>query len=199
MTGGRNGFTLIELVAAIGIFALVAVMGLQALTMGIRAETGLDAAAAEDAALFRTLALLRRDLAAAVPVPFQPPLGAAEAPWTAPAGGNRLAVSVAGQPRLPGSAEAGLGRVEWRLDAATGVLYRRFWPMLAPREAAGAGPELAMLAGVESLALDEFPPGAEPRENPFDAGEAPPAQLPQGFEVRLRTTRHGTLRLVVAP
>lgn len=199
MTGRRDGFTLIELVAAIAIFALTATMGLQALTMGLRSQSGLDAAAAADAALFRTLALLRQDLAAAVPVPFLPPFAEAEPAWRAPAGGNRLAVSVAGAARLPGAGEAGLGRVEWRLDVATGILYRRFWPTLAPREAAAAGPEVAMLDGIDAIVLDEFPPGAEPRSNPFDAEETPGARLPQGFEVRLASRRFGALRLVVAP
>lgn len=199
MSGQGRGFTLIELVAAIAIFALVATMGLQALTMGLRSQAGLEAAAAGEEALVRTLALLRRDLAAAAPIPFQPPAGTAETAWTAPAGGNRFALSLGGQARLPGAGEAGLGRVEWRLDAATGTLYRRFWPTLAPREAAAAGPEVAMLEGVEAIVLDEFPPGAEPRGNPFDVEDTPAARLPPGFELSLTSRRFGALRLVVAP
>ncbi|MCC6303857.1 MAG: prepilin-type N-terminal cleavage/methylation domain-containing protein [Rhodobacteraceae bacterium] len=199
MTARAGGFTLIELVAAIAIFALVAVMGLEALTMGIRAETRLIAADEADRALFRTLALLRRDLALAVPVPFLPPAGTAEAAWLAPAGADRFAVSVAGQARLPGAGEAGLGRVEWQLDRATGVLSRRFWPTLAPREATAAGPAVALLEGVQSLALDEFPPGAEPRTNLIEIEDSALARLPRGFELRLVTARHGPLRLVVAP
>lgn len=194
-----RGFTLVELVAAIGIFALVAVMGLQALTAGLRSEAALAAAAEADRAVFRTLTLLRRDLEAAVPLAFLPPGGEPQPALDAPAGSGRLALSVGGLPRLPGEPSAGFGRVEWRVDPATARLTRRVWPVLAPRDGAAAGPEVAMLEGVRALALLPLPPGGDLRPDPFAGEDEALTRLPLGFEVTLETERHGRLRVVVAP
>ena len=74
--GARDrGLSLIELVAAMAIFALVAVMGAQALGGMIRLRQGIAARSAEAAALDRTASLLRADLAAVVPMLFMQHFG----------------------------------------------------------------------------------------------------------------------------
>ena len=55
-----RGLTLIELVVAMAVFALVAVMGLQSLSGSLRMRDGLTARAEDSAALAQAIAVLRR-------------------------------------------------------------------------------------------------------------------------------------------
>lgn len=196
MTGLRRtrqagrGFSLIELVAVLAIFALVAVMALQALTGAIFQRQVLERVDAEAEGLTRALALMRRDFQAAVPIIFRPPLAGAEPALLAPAGTGRIAVSMVGHPRLPGTSGAGLARVIWRHDPVANTLTRQVWPVLDPARGDLVEPERIMLSGVTGLIF--APLGAWPGR------EDDPSSLPQGFDLTVTTTRHGALRLVVA-
>lgn len=184
------GFTLIELVAVLAIFALVALMALQALTGAMHQRRVLERADLEAAALARTLTQLRRDLSGALPATFHPPLADAQPALLAPEGGGRFALSIAGHPRLDEEDGAGMARVIWRHDPVARRLTRQVWPALNPARQTVAGPERVMLEGVSGLSL--IPLG----DWPTRADD--PASLPAGFEVRLTSGRHGTLRVVVA-
>lgn len=193
-----RGFTLIELVAVLAIFSLVAVMGLQALTGGLRARSVLEGTDTAGAELVRTVTLLRRDIEALVPVPFRPPAGREEPALHAPAGAGWAGLTLAGQPRLPDEPGAGVVRVEWRLDPATGVLSRRVWTVATPRAGASPGPAVPMLAGVQRFEVASM--GEAHGWRPaFEPGDEPALRLPRGVEVRLETERHGPLRMVVVP
>lgn len=182
---GARGLTLIELVAATAIFALVSVMALQALTGGLIQRRGIEAADAEQAALARLLALLRQDLAAAVPLAHRPAQGA-DGRALEPGQGLGFALSRSGLPVSQGG-EPGdpLARVIWRLDAGSGQLTRQVLPLVG-----GAGPAppghrvFDGVTGLHLLPLGDWP-------------EAPEG-LPPGLEARVETRRHGTLRVVVA-
>ena len=190
--GNSRGFTLIELVAALAIFALVAVMAAQALNGALRQRDAL--AARDDAAIVlgRSLALLRRDLEASLPMVFV--AADADVPEPAlrliggPAGG--FALSIGGNPRLQGEPGAGMARVQWRVDPARDMLTRQHWPGLAPAGAGGAGPRRDMLGGVTALRIEPLGDWADQLEHP-DA-------LPEGFAVIIESRQHGQLRLVVA-
>lgn len=192
-----SGLSLMELVAVLAIFAMVAVMGLQAVSGAARSRDMLAARADETAGLAAALTLLRADLEAVIDRPFRAP-GAAE---TEPAvlalpGGGGLALSVGGQAVLAERPSAGLVRVIWRHDAVNRRLTRQVWPVLTPAASRAAGPEVVMLDGVERLDIrygsraDGWQP--QPRTTPADT--APP---PDAVEVRLATARHGALRVVV--
>lgn len=212
--GVRRGFTLIELVAALAVFALVSVMALQAMTGALRGSAALEGADAEAAALARSLTLLRRDLDALVPMPFLPPGAArAEPALHAPEGAGVVALSLGGQPRAaagPGAAPDLPVRAVWRHDRASGRLTRQLWPGLAPSGsgAGAAAAEVTMLEGVTALRLRVLdnrgtarppaPPGSEDEAGP-EAIVGRPAPLPPGVVVELETTRFGALRLVVVP
>lgn len=196
---GPRGFTLVELVAVLAIFSLVAVMGLQAITGGLRVRGTLEAADGDAAAMIRTLALMRHDLSSAVPVAFLPPAGGPVPAFEAPAGAGRMEVSVGGQPGLPGVPSSGLGRVEWRHDAVQGTLSRRAWPSIAPPEASDAGPEVTLMAGVQRFEVRVLEIGGQWRPA-FHRSEDPTLErLPRGVEVTLESARFGPLRVVVAP
>jgi len=182
--GQDRGLTLLELVAATAIFAMVAMMALQALTGGLIQRRVIEAADSHQAALMRALSLLRQDLQAAVPAPHLPATGAAgPALELLPAGG--FALSRAGLPGLSGPDDPGLARVVWRIEAGQVRLIRRVLPLTGSE--ASVRPEQVVLEGVSAVTLI-------PRGEWADA----PAGLPPGLEVVLETRDWGQLRLVVA-
>lgn len=171
-----RGISLIELVLAMAIFALVAVMGAQALTGMIRMRDGLTSRSSQTAALAEVTSLLRADLSALVPMLFYPPDRAA--PQAALRFRRRgdttvLALSRGGLAQFDSSRTSSLGsqppglnvglktgRVEWRLQ--NGALSRRFWPSLIPadpRSRLQTGQQLgAELGGISALRLRSYWP-----------------------------------------
>jgi len=145
------------LVAAMALFALVAVMGLQALTANLRMRDRLTTMEQQAGELSLGLALLRNDLSALLPVLFHPPEGGSRSAIHLSDDGLTLSFSLAGQPELPPAvgADPGLGlhRVEWRLDVARQQLMRRVWPVLSPASAQSVSPEVAYLSGVTGVSL----------------------------------------------
>lgn len=147
-----RGLTLLELVAATAIFALVAVMAVQALTGGLAQRRVIARVDAEQAELARTLALLRQDLEARVPLPHLPAAGGAEAALAPRSGG--FALSRAGV-----RAGDGFARVTWRVDAGEGRLLRRSQPLTGPGDP--TAPEVAVMAEVAGLRLVPRAAGVE--------------------------------------
>ena len=156
-----RGLTLIELVAALAVFALVAVMGLQALTANLRMRERLTTMEQQAAELSLGLTLLRNDLSALLPALFHPPAGGSRSAIHLSGDGLTLSFSVAGQPEMPAAGGAdpglhrglGLHRVQWRLDVPRQQLMRRVWPVLSPASPQSVRPEVAYLSGVTGLSL----------------------------------------------
>lgn len=150
-----QGLTLIELVVAMAIFALVAVMGIQALTGSMRMRDRLAQIDSQTAELGLALDLLRADLGAVVPMLFYPPEGGAprSALFLSP-DGHSLSLSLAGQPGLRAEASAGLQRAEWRVE--DGALYRRIWPALYPAPGQAAAPWVQVLDGVKDWSVRSY-------------------------------------------
>ncbi len=214
----ERGLTLIELVAAMAIFALVAVMGLQALTGSLRMRDRLDGMATELGDLGVGLALLRNDLSALLPLLFHPPGGGVRSALALSADGRTLSFSIGGQAGLPPEDGLGLHRVEWRLDPARQQLLRRSWPVPNPASGAAASPEVVRLSGVTGLSVRSYwpvlgwLPGTEsgqpriaPELGPGDR-DGPLAQvassysdtLPEAVEVTLEISGRGPVRLLEA-
>lgn len=180
----ERGISLIELVLAMAIFALVAVLGAQALTGMLRMREDLTARAAQATALSEVTSLLRADLSALVPMLFYPPGGSA--PQSAlrfdhQGATGLLSLSRAGSAEFDmgqntvrnggasrGQAERGADlrpiRVEWRLQQ--GALNRRVWPSLFPAEVTGLSPPVtwpspevrAALGPIQALRLRSYWP-----------------------------------------
>lgn len=157
-----RGITLIELVAAMAIFALVAVMGIQSLSGTLRARDTLTAAHANVATLTRPVAMLRNDLSALVPLLFYAP---GDTPprsslWQS-GDGTTLALSVGGQADLDAAGTLrsdGLHRVIWRLDPGDATLYRSAWRALTPADTRAETPEQRVMTGVVELRVRSFWP-----------------------------------------
>jgi len=211
-----SGLTLIELVAAMALFALLAVMGLQALTTGLRQRDHLAALDQEVAEASLGLALLRNDLAAMVPLLFHPPGGGRRSALHLSRDGRSLGLSIGGQSDLPPLQTRGLHRVQWRLEPGSGRLLRRVWPVLTPASASAAQPEVAYFSTVRSFTLRSHWPqlgwvdGAdsgvldsapEPEAGDSDGGLVAQSSLysdtlPQAVELTLQIDGLGPVRLL---
>jgi general secretion pathway protein J len=198
---GSRGLTLVELVAALAIFSLVAIMGLQTLSGMMRARDGTTAAATEAAALARGLVLLRADLKAAADLPFWPPEAVEPEPplLDLSAEEGRFALSTEARAVLPGTQAAGTERVIWRHDRRGERLLRTAWPVLRPASEAARAAETVIFEGVAGLRLRAY---AGPEEGWIggwgQAPEAAQADLPRAVEIILQSERYGALRVLVA-
>lgn len=214
----QAGLSLIELVVAMALFALVAVMGAQGLTGMLRMRDDLGARSAATADLARTLSLMRADLSAALPMPFFTPgdgpvrSALAEEP-------EGFSLSVGGQPVLIPArrAQPVLQRVEWRLEAGTNRLMRRQWDTLMPLDSSARSPEIVVMEGVTGLRLRSYwgaetgwrdgvrPPGLTSTapsgadgDGPQVAGSAFSSTLPEGVEIMLISETYGEIPLLEA-
>ncbi|WP_425099668.1 type II secretion system protein GspJ [Tropicibacter sp. S64] len=208
-----DGLSLIELVVALAIFALVAIMGAQALTGMLRMRDGVTARSAHTAALAEATSLVRADLAAAVPMLFFPP-GQPYATSAISFSGGTLSLSTGGQPTLMTDADdIPLTRVEWRVE--DGTLYRRSYPTLIPAATVRPTPDQPVMAGVEAIRLRTYvaetgwteglrQPGAQATGSSGDddegaaLGSSYSSALPLGIELTLVTRDYGDIPIVEA-
>lgn len=214
-----KGLTLIELVVAMSVFALVATMGIQTLSGSLRLRDRLVETDNETAALGMTVALLRTDVAAAVPLLFYAPGGSPLSAIDLSPGGQTFSVSTGGQPDLPSSVGLGVHRVEWRVDPGAQVLLRRSWPTLYPASPGQVSVEVPMLDGVTSFSIRSYfagsgwmngtsfiPPGGQSVATSAQAQDADGAQgmrfnryssrLPDAVEIVIQTADTGTITLL---
>ncbi|MEL7012343.1 MAG: type II secretion system protein GspJ [Pseudomonadota bacterium] len=204
-----RGFTLLELVVSLALFALVTVMALQVLSGALHQNRVLERADAQASDVLRAMALLRHDLNHASPKPFQTPIGDIEAAYLP--GPDSFALSLGGLPRLPTTPgdsaqtptqDAGFQRVIWRHDQTTGTLTRQTWPVLNPRDPAQIGPEDVVLTGVRGLTLTPGPEetaNTNGSESDVAANTRDATGLPGQIVVEIETSQTGTLQIVVSP
>lgn len=190
--------TLIELVVAMALFALVAVMGTQALNGVLKSRDRLTGLSAQTAELDRTLTLMRRDLAAALPIPFHAPGGRPESVLAVAWPGPRLGISVGGRAGPATPDFTGFHRVEWIFDDSENRLLRRVWPVLQPASDRERGPAVPMLNGVSGFDVRTFD-----RDSGWRSWrDVPPdrisTRLPDAVEVTVSTDRFGKVRLFEA-
>lgn len=213
MTGNR-GMSLIELVVAMAVFALLAIMGVQALTGTLRLRdrlTGIETGTAE---LSLASTLLRHDLAEMIPMLFFAPGSRPSSSLDLSADGQMLGLSVGGQSDLPPVQSLGLHRIEWRWDPAEQTLLRRIWPVLSPVDASAAMPEVQVLTGVtgfgvrsywfdqgwvsgtDSGVLQSAEAGGLDDDGGPVATETYSDSLPLAVEITIETTEFGLITLV---
>ena len=115
----RNGFTLVEMLVALGIFAILAAAGVGVLRSSVDVQGAVDTRLNEMSGVARLNALLSNDLGQAVDRPSRGPGG--ERPAFV---GRESAMEFvsAGRANLDGAPRSELQRVEWR--SANGSLQR---------------------------------------------------------------------------
>lgn len=191
------GFTLVELLVALAVFAAMAAIAQAALSAVVAVRVALDQRSGEVDALARTLATIERDLRAVVARPVRIDRE------------NRLPALLAGEGGLElstlgrgGAGDATAARLERVAYALTGDRLERLrWPV--PDRADGTRPDRApMLEGVLALRSrylavdgrwhDRWPPAG--------AGAGAAVPLPRAAEITLEHARLGRLlRLVELP
>lgn len=186
----RRGFTLIELMAAVAILAVVSIMAAQVLGGAMLQRELLVRRDQDGAALMRALTMLRRDFEAVAPLApaddGASPVRAALRQTT----DGRVQMVRAGIVSVEGRLTQGPGVVVWALrDGVLSRAEQRGPPGIGPP---GVGPPefVAVLRGVTGFVVT--PAG-------LDADNSADASLPApGYEITLQTGAWGPVRLMVA-
>jgi len=181
------GFTLVEMMVALAIFALIAAAGTGLLAFGVRAQAAAGARMDGTGALRRFDALLGADLAQATPRLTRDAAGASLPAFVGD--GAIVAGLVRGGWSNPDArARASLQKVAWVREGD--AIVRRTWPMLD-----GAAPSAAvtMLRGVTGFAVRyRFADGSW-----HDRWETTkPDALPRLVEVTVTRTKEAPVRAV---
>ncbi len=150
---GARGLSLLELVIAMALFALVAVMGLQTLNGTIRTRDALTARDSRDHDLSVMIALLRMDLDRVAPLLFYPP---DSRPQSALHVGTEGVIGLSISAPALSDASPPFQRAEWRFDRAAGRLSRSVWPVTTPARAGQRSPERVLFTGVRSMRLRSY-------------------------------------------
>lgn len=193
MNGRETGFTLLEVMVAILLMAVVSLIAWRGLDSVTRADSHLQASTEQTEALLRVLNQLERDVALRASIELNEPLnpGVDDQPWTAPPAltvrstegrGFRLDVI-----RVAAAQEGTLQRVRWWLEGDT--LYRAQgqarsrYPLPAP----GAG--VTVLSEVSNAGLRYWDRekgwrklSGNRQENPLGIEISLTRQTPQGVE-----------------
>ena len=116
----RNGFTLVEMLVALGIFALLAAAGVGVLRSSVDVQGAVDTRLTAMSGIARLNAMLSNDLGQAVDRPSRASSG--ERPAFV-GDGSGMTFVAAGRANVDGAPRSELQRIEWR--AASGSLERR--------------------------------------------------------------------------
>lgn len=155
----RSGFTLVEALVALTVFALIAAAGTAVLSMSIDNRFAVRTASDRSAALQRTRSLLKADLGQATTRRTRDRNGEPQALALVGAKGPGepvLTVTRAGWSDPDGAGRSSLQRVEYRL--VEGRLERRVSPFL---DGSPPGPPQLLLSGVTDLTVSFLLDGEE--------------------------------------
>ncbi len=122
----RNGFTLIEMLVALALFAVIAVGALGLLRFSVDAELASRSKTDAIAAQRRFLSVWTADLAQAVPRPSRDPSGTPRPAFEANTEGVVIRFTRSGWDNLDGAPRPGLQKVEYRITST--ALMRSGYP-----------------------------------------------------------------------
>lgn len=190
-----RGFTLLELLVAISIFAVLAVLSYGSVRHMLSFDQGLRQATKRYEALRFAVVIIEQDLSAVAPRSVRDALGEPEPALRAGLKGELLTFTR----RMPdiGHFDGGpaLRRVRYRVQ--DGALYRDVWDVL-DRTPDTTFRSQRLLRDVKALKLRFFESGAWVEFWPRDENSVSQDQLPRGIEFTLEFTNKLNLRRVVA-
>lgn len=199
MTGsgrGEKGFTLLELVVAIAIFALMAAFAYGGLGSVLNLSASTTQQSERLGEVQRAVAVLERDLESAI---VRNPMGEfspeGERPFSS-GDGWLFQLTHKGVPNPLGLARSDLQRVAWSYTG--GDLVRVTWPQLDVPLGAEQPPSQRVLSGVsevEASFLDAQ--GQWLTQWPAEQGGPAVASLPRAVQVRITLSDWGLVRRVV--
>ncbi|WP_419808831.1 type II secretion system minor pseudopilin GspJ [Sphingomonas sp.] len=178
-TPQEGGFTLVEVMVALLIFAILASAGVALLSFSVRAQAAANRKLDDLGALQRTFGILSVDLAQASDRPVRDAGGASLPAFVGEAGSGAqpmLRLARGGWTNLDAQPRAGVQRVAYQLSG--GVLQRIAWPRL---DGAAPLPAAPLLDRVAAMTLRYRYRGAW--SDRWDGATGVP--LPQAVELRL--------------
>ncbi len=203
----QSGFTLLELLVAMGIFAVIGAMALGGLNAIVGQETQARAQADRLGTLQRALRLIATDLGSADPRYVRDVLGTEhELPLLAEGRGDYLIrLTRGGWPNPAKLPHRGtLQRVQYRLD--DGKLIREYWPVLDLGTLGQPPRTEELLTGVDNVKLLFYDASAGASGEwvtewpPLRNAAGAPAGRPQGIRVTLDLEDWGVIeRLIEVP
>jgi general secretion pathway protein J len=167
-----RGFTLLELLVALFVFAMLTALGYTAITQALENRDRIRTQQQRVGELQNAMRVLVQDFAQLAPRPVRDLVGAGEEPAVRASGSGTTLVAFSrnGLANLAGIARPTLERVEYQLEGET--LIRLTWPVL-DRTQSVLPRRQALLAGVRSARLrymdaarqwvDQWPPPSSPR------------------------------------
>jgi general secretion pathway protein J len=178
-----RGVTLIELLIALAVFAVLSILGYRALDQLVRTQRDVTQTSEQWESLSRAFARFDRDTAAVLPRGAINPYGQREPAVFHAARGNTLALTRSGFAGLGGSQEAPQ-RVAYRVDDGRLLLW--IWPHVdsAPR----AEPQVATLVANVATARWRFMDGRSQWQESWPPPGSPSgseAMLPRAVEMQL--------------
>jgi len=187
-----RGFTLLELLIALAVFAILSVMAYRGLTAVGEARARVEAQAEALAALQLALGLLERDLEQAVGRPVRDAYGETVPAFEGSAlGPQLLTLTRAGWRNPAGARRSALQRVAYRYRDET--LVRVHWRVLDQAQDSPAL-ERPLLGGVKSVDLRFLDQRLQWQSAwPPEAGDDP-ARLPRAVEITLDVAGIGPVR-----
>ncbi len=192
---GARGFTLLELLVAITILAVLAVLSFGSVRNMLSFDTGLQSATRRYETLRYAVVIMEQDLGAVAPRSVRDALGASEPALRAGLKGELLTFTR----RVPDVShfEGGpaLRRIRYRVQ--DGSLYRDVWDGLDRTPDTGLHTQ-RLLRDVKALKLRFFDGGGWVEFWPRDENAASQEQLPQGVEFSIEFNNALSLRRVVA-
>ena len=188
----QRGFTLLELLIALAVFAILSVMAYRGLAAVGEARARVEAQAEALAALQLALGLLERDLEQAVGRPVRDAYGETAPAFEGSALGPQLmALTRAGWRNPAGAPRSDLQRVAYRYRDET--LIRAHWRVLDQAQDSAAL-ERPLLAGVNAVDLRFLDQRLQWQSAwPPEAG-GDPARLPRAVEITLDVDGIGEVR-----
>ena len=193
-----RGFSLIELVVALSIFAVVGLMAQQGLVTMLRGSERLSERAEELAELQVAVARITRDIENATARPWRSGVRQAEPPFTLARGGADLTVVRTAPPDPTGEAVSAFLRVVYAASTTEPNRVRRAeWRRVdaPPSQPDRTGLVSPLVTSVQFSALDGRSwVTAWPPETAATDGKP----LPDAVAIEITTTRWGRLRRIVA-
>ncbi len=191
---GCSGMTLLELLVALAIFAVLAAMAYGGLDAVLKADGAVRQQARDLAALQRTLAMISRDLAQIAPRTVRGAYGDEQPVLDATREGY-LEWTRAGWANPAGQLRSDLQRVAYGLEGE--ALVRLYWSVLD--RAQDSRPRRAiLLEGVSGFRVRVLDASRQWREVwPRDRSAQAASSLPLAVEVRLHTERWGDVRRLI--